>query len=132
MYKNLIIKISLFCLCSVSFAQDYIEQKSVLISTQDRSKVKNFQESIKIKIDNHKKEIIAKKEILDQEKESLINDVKSAKQQNNGVLSAEQKAYFKNRRDIIQIKILKLQEENNQFLTHIDKERDTFFSSFKK
>lgn len=131
MYKNLIISISLCLITSVSYAQTQLEQKTLLINTQDKIKVQNFQEGVKVKIEKHRAEMHTKKEVLEHDKENLLNDIKLAKQQNNGTLTEEQKTEFKNRRDMIENKIVQLHQENTQFMANIDKEREMFFSQVK-
>lgn len=131
MYKNLIIGLAVCCISSATLAQTQLEQKTVLINTQDKVKVQNFQNSVKAKIEKHRAEMHTKKEVLEHDKETLLNDIKLAKQQNNGSLTEEQKTDFKNRRDVIESKILHLNEENTQFMANIDKERDSFFSQVK-
>lgn len=132
MFKKLFVTISLCLLSSLTLAQPHIEQKTLLINSQDKAKVHAYQEQVKIKIDKHRTEMRARKEVLEHEKESLRNDIRSAKQSNNGKLSEEQKSDFKSRRDAIESKILQLRQENNQFMEQIDKEREIFFSSLKK
>lgn len=132
MFNKIFLTILLGFLSSFAFAQPHIEQKTLLINSQDKSKVRAFQEQVRIKIKNHRLEMHSKKKILETEKNALINDVKNARNANNGKLTEDQKSEFKKRRDILENQILQLNAENSEFMQQIDKEREMFFSSLKR
>lgn len=127
--------IFLFTLSSYSVAQPHmgspIEQKTFLMNSHDKNKAHEFQEQVKVKIDKHRTQMRARKEVLEREKEELRNDIRVAREKNNGKLSNEQKSEFKSKIEIIENKSLSLRKENYDFISEIDKERDLFFSSIK-
>lgn len=108
-----------------------MEQKTILVTEADKSRISSFHSSVKVKIEKHRKEMKEKKEILENEKEVLKNEVKTTREKNQGKLSEEQKNSFKSRRDLIESKTSQLREENINFINSIDKEREQFFSSIK-
>lgn len=130
-------KVLLICLMSLSsytFAQPHrfsTEQKTFLMNSQDKEKAQEFQEKVKIKIDKHRTQMRARKEVLEREKEELKAEIRNAKAINNGKLSPEQRSDFKSKIEIIENKSLELRKENYEFISQIDKEREEFFSSIK-
>lgn len=134
MIKKFITVMTIALLCSYSLAQTqplHTEQKTFLVNSSDKTKVHDFQEQVKLKIEHHRTEMRARKEVLEREKETLKNEVRVTRQQNSGKLSEQQKIDFKSKLDIIESKSSQLRKENFEFISTIDKERDTFFSSIK-
>lgn len=134
MIKNFITAITITLLCSYSFSQTQllnVEQKTLLVNSNDKNKVHYFQEQLKVKIEHHRTEMRARKEVLEREKETLRNDIKVSKQQNNGKLTEQQKTDLKSKLELIESKSFQLKKENFEFISSIDKEREFFFASIK-
>jgi hypothetical protein len=135
--KKLFITIGSFSLLSVALGQQVtipssVPQKTILVTKTDKEKVQEFQQQVKVKIEKHRVEMRAKKEVLEKQKDLLKDEIKNAKSSNNGKLTEEQKVNFKSKLDNIENQVITLRKENIQFLDNIDKERDNFFKSIKK
>lgn len=135
--KKLFITIGSLSLLSVALGQQVtippsVPQKTILVTKTDKEKVQEFQQQVKVKIEKHRVEMRAKKEVLEKQKDLLKDEIKNAKSSNNGKLTEEQKVNFKSKLENIENQVITLRKENIQFLDNIDKERDNFFKSIKK